>query len=110
MSSSNGNISFKFLAIALFFLLIFPQRAGCQQGILDSIFTFATGTVKTGNALEMITRQTGYNFTYDSRLIDQEKKTVMTFQNTKLSVILDSLLKNDSLDIVRIAVENIAIG
>ena len=97
MSSLNGNISLKFPAIALFFLLIIPQRAGCQQGILDSIFTFRAGSVKTGNALDMITRQTGYNFTYDSRLIDQEKKTVMTFQNTKLSVILDSLLKNDSL-------------
>src|ERR1035437_8591906 len=97
MSSFNGNISLKFLAIALFFLLILPQRAECQQSILDSTFTFRAGTVNTGNALEIISRKTGYNFTYDSRLIDQEKKTVMTFRDTKLSVILDSLLKNDSL-------------
>jgi hypothetical protein len=97
MSSFNGNISLKFLAIALFFLLILPQRAECQQSILDSTFTFRAGTVNTGNALEIISLKTGYNFTYDSRLIDQEKKTVMTFRDTKLSVILDSLLKNDSL-------------
>jgi len=97
MSFFNGNKCIKFLAIASFLLLILPQRTVCQQGILDSIFTFSSGTVKTGNALNIISRQTGYNFTYDNRLIDQEKKTVMTFRNTKLSVILDSILKNDSL-------------
>ena len=84
MSSLNGNIFIKFLAIALFLLMILPQRAECQQGILDSIFTFRAGTVKTGSALDIISRQTGYNFTYDSRLIDQEKKTMMTFDNTNL--------------------------
>ena len=77
--------------------MIFPYKAECQHSILDSTFTFSAGTVKTGNALDIITRQTGYNFTYDSRLIDQEKKTVMTFNDTKLSIILDSILKNDSL-------------
>ena len=97
MLSSNGNIFIKFQAIALFTLLILPQRADCQKSILDSTFTFRAGTVKTGNALDIITRQTGYNFTYDSRLIDQEKKTEMTFRNTKLRVILKSILKNDSL-------------
>ena len=97
MSSPNGNIFIKLLAIALFLLLIFPQRAECQQSILDSTFTFRAGTVKTGNALDIITKQTGYNFTYDSRLIDQEKKTVMTFRDTKLRIVLDSILKNDSL-------------
>jgi hypothetical protein len=97
MSSFNGNILLRFHAIAFFLLLIFPQKADCQKSILDSTFTFRAGTIKTGNALEIITRQTGYNFTYDSRLIDQDKKTVMTFKNIKLGVILDSLLKNDSL-------------
>ena len=31
MSSFNGNIFIKFLAIALFLLLILQQRAECQQ-------------------------------------------------------------------------------
>ncbi|MGC1390940.1 MAG: carboxypeptidase-like regulatory domain-containing protein [Bacteroidales bacterium] len=97
MSSTNGNIFIKFLAIALFNLLILQRSAECQKSILDSIYTFSEGTVKTGNALDLISHQTGYYFTYDSRLIDQEKKTVMTFNNTKLSVILNSILKNDSL-------------
>jgi hypothetical protein len=97
MSSANGNICLKHLAIALFLLVILPERAECQQSILDSTFTFRAGTVKTGNALDIITRKTGFNFTYDSRLIDPEKKAPMTFNNIKLSVILDSILRNDSL-------------
>ena len=97
MSLTNGNIYTKYLAIALLLLLIFPEKAECQQNILDSTFTFRAGTIKTGNALDIITKQTGYNFTYDSRLINQDKKTVMSFKNTKLSIVLDSILKNDSL-------------
>ena len=38
-----------------------------------------------------------YHFTYDSRLINAESKTEMNFRKTKLKVILDSILKNDSL-------------
>jgi hypothetical protein len=97
MLSYNGFIFNKIPAIALFILLTAPQRANCQQGILDSTFTFRAGTVKTGNALDIISRQTGYSFTYDSRLIDVDKKSGMTFSDTKLAVVLDSILRNDSL-------------
>ena len=97
MSNFNGNNIFTFHAIALFILLILPEKAISQFSILDSTFTFRAGTVKTGNALQVITRQTGYYFTYDSRLIDPEKKTEMSFSDTKLRVILESILKNDSL-------------
>jgi hypothetical protein len=52
--------------------------------------------VKTGNALNIISRRTGYNFTYDSHLINQENKVELNFIGVKLSAILDSLLKIDS--------------
>ena len=39
----------------------------------------------------------GYNFTYDSRLIDKEKTAVMDFRNARLGVILDSILRNNEL-------------
>jgi hypothetical protein len=97
MLSYNGFIFNKITAIALFLILILPEGAHCQQGILDSTFTFREGTVKTGNALDVISRQTGYSFTFDSRLIDVEKKTVLNFSDTKLSVTLGSILANDSL-------------
>jgi hypothetical protein len=97
MSSFNGSIFLKIPAIALLIILTAPFRADCQRTILDSTFTFRAGQVKTGSALDIITRKTGYNFTYDSRLVDAEKKTEMTFRDTKLKVILDSILLNDSL-------------
>lgn len=97
MSSFIGSVFLKLSAFALFIILFLPQRADCQQGILDSAFTFRAGKVKTGNALDIITSQTGFNFTYDSRLIDSEKKTELTFRDTKLVVVLDSILGNDSL-------------
>jgi hypothetical protein len=96
MSSVNGNTLYRIPAIVLLILMT-PLQKVCSQGILDSTFTFRAGSVKTGNALSIITRKTGYNFTYDSRLIDGEKKAGMTFTDTKLSVILDSILRNDSL-------------
>src|SRR5665648_494577 len=97
MSPFNGSLFIKLPAIALLILLIPTNRADCQRSILDSMFTFRAGSVKTGNALDIISGQTGYHFTYDSRLIDPEKKTRMTFRDTKLKVILDSILHNDSL-------------
>ncbi len=69
----------------------------CQVSILDSAFTFRAGTIRTGNALNLITRQTGYRFTYDSRLVSAERKTEMNFRNVKLKLILDSILRGDSL-------------
>lgn len=97
MLSVNGSIYRYITAIALLILLIPSRDAKCQESILDSTFTFRAGTVKTINALNLITRQTGYYFTYDSRLINPEKKTEMTFRNASLRVILDSILKADSL-------------
>ena len=96
MSSYNGSLFNKLFAIQLFIILITPSRSDCQQSILDTTFTFRAGTVKTGNALDIISRQSGFNFTYDSRLIDAEKMTEMTFRDTKLGLILDSILQNDS--------------
>ncbi|MCU0473739.1 MAG: carboxypeptidase-like regulatory domain-containing protein [Bacteroidales bacterium] len=97
MLSDNGLQFKRILAIALLIFLISGQGAFCQGSVLDSLFTFRAGAVKTGNALNIITRQTGFNFTYDSELIDPENKTELTFSNDKLSFILDSILKNDSL-------------
>ena len=97
MLADNGAIFKYFSAIALLIFLIPSREIKCQEGILDSAFTFRAGTIKTGNALNLITRQTGYHFTYDSRLVSSERKTEMNFRNIKLRVILDSILRGDSL-------------
>jgi len=72
MPSSNGLIFKRIIAIALFTILIHWSVAESQESILDSQFTFRTGSIKTGNALNIISRQTGFNFTYDSELINPE--------------------------------------
>jgi hypothetical protein len=97
MSSVNGFILKNLYAIVLFILLLLPYTAECQQGILDSLYTFKAGNVRTGNALDIISKKTGYNFTYDSRLIDADRKTELNFINTKLITVLDNVLRNDSL-------------
>ncbi len=97
MSSADGFILKRITAVALIILLNLWHNVKGQETILDSLFTFRAGLVKTGNALNLITRQTGYNFTYDSRLVDQEKKINMSFRDIKLYAILDTILDNDSL-------------
>jgi len=97
MSAYNGKIFVRLFAIAFFLFLVATERSECQQSILDSTLTFTEGIIKTREALNLITQKTGFNFTYDSRLVNQERTTTMDFTQTKLSVILDSILKNDSL-------------
>jgi hypothetical protein len=97
MSLVNGNIIRRIPAVAFFILLTCRQAAICQVTVLDSPFTFRSGIVKTGTALNIITRQTGYNFTYDSRLVNTENKINLTFSNERLEIILDSVIKKDSL-------------
>lgn len=95
MGFLNGEIR-KFLAIALF-LHIHISGAMCQETVLDSPFSFRSGQVKTSHALEIISKQTGYSFTYDSRLIDAERKVQLEYRNTPLRSILSGIINNDSL-------------
>jgi hypothetical protein len=97
MLSSDDHIIKRICLILLFILIAGTRQAHSQLGILDSAYTFRAGTIKTGTALNMISRQTGYYFTYDSRLVDQEKKTVFSFTAVKLKIILEPLIKHDSL-------------
>ena len=54
MSSDNGTVLKYITAIALLIFLIPSREAKCQEGILDSAFTFRAGTIKTGNALNLL--------------------------------------------------------
>lgn len=98
MPSHNGTIfkRLKYTAIAL--LLLQTVGANCQKTILDSLLTLNSGYVKTITALEIITKQTGYNFTYDSRLINTEKIIDLTFSSVSLRTILENITSDDSLE------------
>lgn len=97
MAPYNGPLFKRSLFTLIFIYLIHCQPVMCQGTILDSAFTFRAGLVKTGNALNIISRRTGYNFTFDSHLIDQENKVGLTYKDLRLADILDSILKNDSI-------------
>jgi len=97
MAPSDGYRLIKLQALALLFFLFLPERMAAQQGILDSAFIFREGTVKTGSALDAISRKTGYNFTYDSRLVDTEKKTELNFSGMSLRDVLKRVVGSDSL-------------
>lgn len=84
-------------ATAFSLLLASPGIVRGQVHILDSLYTFRAGQVKTGAALDIISRQTGYTFTYDSRLINEENRVDLTFSGVRLGSVLDSILKSDSL-------------
>lgn len=87
--------------VRAFVLLVFtglPLNSFGQAAIFDSLFSFSAGRVKTSAALDIISRHTGYNFSYDSRLVDSAKVANMTFPPTPLKSILNSVLGSDSLN------------
>jgi hypothetical protein len=97
MLSLNGCIPKKIPGIAFLLILLHSSSLSGQENILDSEVTFRAGTVKIANAFSLISQRTGYHFTFDSKIINTGIKRDMTFVKTKLRVVLDSLLKNDSL-------------
>jgi len=97
MASFNGPLFKRSFFALIIISLMRCHPAMCQGTILDSLFTFRAGLVKTGNALNIISRRTGYNFTYDTHLINQEKKIQLAFTGVRLADILDSILQKDSI-------------
>lgn len=98
MPLNNGIIFNSKVCSVILLLLLLPEEGKCQGSVLDSVFTFSSGNVKTITALEIITANTGYNFTYDSRLIDTAAMTEMTFESVSMRRILESITKSDSVE------------
>jgi hypothetical protein len=99
MKPNDGIVITRKRAIVIF-LIIFPSLCICsfgQQGILDSTFTFKSGVVTTKEALKTISKNSGYSFTYNSRLVDAGRTLNFNFNKTRLSVILDSILGTNRL-------------
>jgi len=97
MKSCDGCIK-KISGIAVVVFLFYQPILHGQENILDSLLTFKSGNIKIGNALNIISRQTGYYFTFDSKLIDRNKKINFSFENVKLREILRTVIGSDSID------------
>lgn len=91
------NKRLSYIAFLFLFILFAGQAVEGQEDILSTDFSFDAGTLKTGSALDIISRQTGYYFTYDSKIIDTERKTELSAAQLPLRTILDSLFSNDSI-------------
>jgi hypothetical protein len=98
MASFNGPLFKRSFFTLIIISLLYCRPAMCQGTILDSLFTFRAGLVKSGTALNIISRRTGYNFTYDTHLINQENKVQLAFTGARLADILDSILQKDSIN------------
>lgn len=90
-AGSNIKLLITFALIALFLSNI----AVCQ--LPERPYTITGGTLKTSDALDFISKKTGFSFTYDSRLIDDQKKVELDFREKPLTEILRTVLGNDSL-------------
>ncbi|HLN21325.1 MAG TPA: carboxypeptidase-like regulatory domain-containing protein [Bacteroidales bacterium] len=86
------------LSTAITLLTLFISNGVVGQEMLDQPFTINEGTLRTIDALDAVSLKTGYSFTYDSRLIDPEKKVRLSFDQTPLREVLRSILQNDSLE------------
>ena len=98
MMSSSGFIFIRLKIILLFLLLLIQGKGFSQVSVLDSLSSFRNGIVKTSEALDLITKQTGYKFSYDSRLINAERNTDLSYDTITLRSVLENITGNDSLE------------
>jgi hypothetical protein len=99
-SRSRGYLSGHYwptLPFSILFLLISYQVQA--QGFLPSdLVSISSRNQTIHQALEEITLQSGYHFTYDAAIIDGRKKVQFKVTNLPLNRALDSLLQDPQLD------------
>lgn len=86
------------MAIQLLVALLFV----CSVHLTAQDLTELTVTIRASNrplhtVLDDLTEQTGYNFTFDSRLIDSRKRVDLVLKDVPLSGALDTLFQNPDL-------------
>ena len=84
------------LLIALLILCPLKYSLMAQEAILNSKHTLQLNKKPFYKAMIRINQMTGYNFSYNSDLVDENKLVSYTFSNHSLHEILDSLFNNDT--------------
>jgi hypothetical protein len=80
-------------------LLILLSHHSFGQNPLDDIkVSFRSNNKALHAVLDDLTDQTGYYFTFDSRMIDSQKETSITLQKTPLRLALDSIFQHPGLN------------
>ena len=86
------------------YLLTLALLSGCpiqsslraQDTLLNSRLTLQLNKAPFYKAMIRINQMTGYNFSYNSDLVDENKLVSCTFKNQSIIEILDSLFNNDT--------------
>lgn len=90
------SVHIRLISFIIILLLASLSEATGQEDVLSTIHSFSNGNIRRGNALNIISRRTGYFFTYDSRLIDPEARISLSFSEKPLEEILRHVIQNDS--------------
>lgn len=88
----------KTLTLFLLFLLAgWSTVKAQQQDILQKRISLNLGRVAISTALEAIEKETGYEFSYSSSLINADRSVNVTYENVTLSRVLQELLGDAAL-------------
>lgn len=75
------------------FLLSVSLNSFAQTDILGKKINFSNKETKLGNALKVLGKETGFNFSYSNQVVDANRTvTPLEFKNQSLRTILESLL------------------
>lgn len=90
----NLRISQKSTACFLFFATVyhFPGMSYAQHAILDQSITIRTEQILLEDALRRIAKLSECTLSYDHKAIQLQSAVALSFENTKLSQVLDSLI------------------
>ncbi len=86
----------KSLNLFLFFFLSVACIA--QNRVFDEQITYKTKEIQLFDALHEISEIVGYEFSYNADLVPAQKTVKANFENKKLSVVLDKLLNDSTLN------------
>jgi hypothetical protein len=84
-----GSVSNRGIAVVA--LLLLPLQLFSQDNILEREIRLPGNSIRASKALSEVSNLTGYLFTYDSRIISQERTFRLPSYNMALSELLDSV-------------------
>ncbi len=78
-------------------LFLFLSLAQAQDKVLDADIRIGGNAVRTLKVLEEICSQTGYTFTYDTKVVDIEERVDLPPKSSSVKGLLDSITSRQSL-------------
>lgn len=97
LADAGKNIAARYPVIIILFITCSPFLYA-QQDVLESRHSLRFSDVSISTVLKSISRKTGYNFTYDTDLVEPESLTSVRADNLTVKSILDTIFPGKSLD------------